>query len=205
MTVQNGDILKVTFEVSTADGSVLQNVYHMEARLAAPQADATVVNAIETWIEGAYSELSTELVSTLVQGLCLVDEITWNAGTSEWEVSRNVGSFTPTIGFNNAGEALPNMTTAFAVFSTTRPKSKGRKFVPPFGENNQAASYLTGAALANMADYVTRCLAAATIGPGNTLVYGIVRAAAGEFLEALIGVVTNVLGTQRRRRPGVGA
>lgn len=204
MTVNNGDILKLTFEVTLNDGTIAQNVYHLEARFAAGQSDATVRNEVESWIEAAYSELSPDHVSTITQGLCQLDEIQWNATKSQWEVVRNVGTFTPTIGYNNAGEALPNMSVGFVTFNTSRPKSRGRKFLFPFGEAQQAGTYLVGATVTNMVDFAGRILTAVVIGPGNTLVYGIVRATVEQFLEALVGVVTNVMGTQRRRRPGVG-
>ncbi|MGB7033876.1 MAG: hypothetical protein WBF29_20750, partial [Syntrophobacteria bacterium] len=77
MTVANGDILKVTMEVTLDDGTIAQNVFRLEAQLAAPQADLTVTNAIEVWIEDCYNELSSELVDEITQNLCSVDEESW--------------------------------------------------------------------------------------------------------------------------------
>lgn len=206
MTVNNGDNLKVTMEVTLADGTIAQNVYYLHAELLAQQADLTVVNAIESWIESAYNELSADLVSTITQNLCTVQEIDWNAVKAVWEVVRLVGYFTPTITYGNAGEALPNMTSAFATFATLRPKSRGRKFLFPFGEDRQAGTYLIGAALADMADYATIILNSITLSPLNLLWSGVPRSGVNEFLWPLyVGTVTDLLGTQRRRRPGVGA
>ena len=48
MTVQDGDHLKVTFDVTLEDGSHSQNVYWLEAVLLTPFSDSAVVTAIET-------------------------------------------------------------------------------------------------------------------------------------------------------------
>ena len=205
MAVQNGDIVKVAMEVTLNDGTIAQNVYHFRAALPSPEGDASVVAGIETWLEGAYSELSSELVNTITQNSCPVDIVEWNATEGIWETTYHVGDCDPTIGFNNINEALPNMTAALCTLNTARPKSRGRKFLFPFGEDVAGNSYLTGAALANMADYATRILVAINFGIAADLIPGIVRATEDTFLDYAVAIVTNVLATQRRRRPGVGA
>jgi hypothetical protein len=205
MSTQDGDILKLTMEVTLNDGTIAQNVFYFECEFAAGQADGTVLNTLETWIETAYTNLTDELVSTITQNLCTVQEIEWNATESAWEVTRLVGYFTPTITFGNSGEALPNQASAFATYQTARPKSRGRKFLFPFGETTQNGTYLISTALNAMADFADDTLLDATIGPLNDMVPGVPRIGVANFLQYTGAVVTNVLGTQRRRRPGVGA
>lgn len=205
MTVTNGDILKVVAEFTLESGTIAQNVYYLIADLIADQADLSVVNAIELWIESAYGQLSAQLYNTITQNVCSVNEIGWNAVSEQWEVTRFVGLFTPTIAFSAAVDGLPDQVAALATFTTTRPKTRGRKFMIPFGEASQDSSYLNPAALTAMADYADDILDGIFLGPLNELYSGVPRQAVGEFYEFIMGIVTNVLGTQRRRRPGVGA
>lgn len=205
MAVSDGDILKTTFEVTLDDGSIAQNVYYHRADLLFPLTDAAALSGIEIYLENAYTQLTAELVNTINQNLCTLQQIEWNSGESIWEVTRLVGYFTPTIVFNNATEGLPNQSSAFATFLTLRPRSFGRKFIMPFGEDRQAGTYLISAALTAMADYADDVLTAIPIAALEYLIPGIPRTGVELFLDFTGAVVTNVLGSQRRRRPGVGA
>lgn len=205
MTVASGDILKATMQVLLADGSIAQNVYHLLAQFAAPQADLSVQNAVEVWLEEMYSELASEHVDTITQDICTLQEVQFNDVLDKWEVFRLIGLFIPTITYGNISEALPSQSSAFASFNTARPKSHGRKFLFPFGEDRQAATILISAALTAMADYADVALNNISLGPLNDLVPGIVRTSFDVFLPYTIAIVTDVMGTQRRRRPGVGA
>ena len=205
MTVANGDILKVTMEVTLDDGTIAQNVFRLEAQLAAPQADLTVVNAIEVWIEDCYNELSSELVDEITQNLCSVDEESWNAVLGAWEVTRNVGLFTPTVTYGNLSDPLPNACAATATFDTDRPRSNGRKGMFPFGEDQQGSGFLEPSTLTAMAGFAAEVLAGILLSPFNNLVPGIIRVGVDAFLPFISASVTNVLGSQRTRKPGIGA
>lgn len=204
MSTQNGDIVKVTFEVSLHDGTIAQNVHYFKCEFAAAQSDAGVTSAIETWIETAYGELTPNLPSSMTQRVCTVQEIAWDAIDGQWEVTRLIGYFTPTISFTNASDELPNQSSAFATFNTSRPKSRGRTFVMPFGEDRQDGTYLISAALTDMTDFADELLDDIVLGPLNELIPGIPRQALEVFLPFTLGIVTDLLGSQRRRRPTVG-
>lgn len=205
MTVQPDDVLKVTFEVELHDGTIAQNVHYFHAILIAPMTDAQALIGIELWVEDAYNQLSGSLPASMTQRLCTVQTIDWNAGESKWEVTGLIGYFTPTISFVNASDELPNQSSAFATFNTTRPKSRGRKFAMPFGEDTQDGTYLTAAALSDMTDWADEILDNVVFGALEYFVPGIPREAVDVWLDFVGAVVTNVLGSQRRRRPGVGA
>jgi len=133
-----------------------------------------------------------------------VDEVEWNATDSFWEVVRQVGFFTPGITYTNGVDPLPNQVAAIATFPTFRPKSRGRKFLPPFGEDQQDAGILNSTALTALANWATDALADVVVSSGNELLTGVPREAADVFLTLASYVVTDILGTQRRRKPGVG-
>lgn len=205
MTVASGDILKATHQVLLADGSIAQNVYYLQALFASGQTDQTVMDAVEVWFEDMYDELAAELMATMLQDWCTLQEIQFNDITDQWEVYRLIGLFLPSDTFGNVSEALPNQTSAFASFNTARPKSRGRKFLYPFGEDRQAATILISAALTAMSNYAAIALNDVVIDVLNHLLPGIPRAAFDVFLPYTVAIVTDVMGTQRRRRPGVGA
>lgn len=204
MTVENDDVLKVVMEVLLESGTIAQNVYYFKADLVASQANLTVTNAIEVWIETLYSELSSQLPNTMTQRVCSVDKIEWNAVDEFWETVASVGLFTPTIGFNNLSEPLPNQCAPLATFNTFLPRSRSRKFLFPFGEDQQDASFLIAAALTALGNYADEALDSIVIGPLNELDPGVVQTALGVFLTFANAVVTDLIRTQRRRVQGIG-
>lgn len=204
MTVNNDDYLKVTMEFNMPDGSIAQNIFHFKASLTGPYSDALIIGFIETYMEDAYGELSTSLPDTMSQRLCTVQEIAWASSTASWEVTKTLGYFTPTIAFSDTSEPLPNQSSAFVTFNTSRPKSKGRKFAPAFGEDRQSGTFLIAAALSDMTDFANEILAGVFVAALNSLIVGVPRTGVETWLPFTGGVLTNVLGSQRRRRPTVG-
>lgn len=204
MAVENGDILKVTQAITLGDGSIAQNVYYLRAALAGSYGDATVVTAIADWMDDAYGEVSASLPNDFAHRLSQVDEVQFNATSGEWEVVRTLGYYTATFALSALADPLQNASSATAVFNTSRPKSRGRKAMFPFDEGSQGAGYLESAALTRMAAYAAEVLDGIVLAPLNTLVAGVIRAGVDTFLDFIVGSVTNVLGTQRTRKPGVG-
>lgn len=204
MSISNGDIIKVVMEVLLESGTISQNVYYFIAALTSPEGNTSVTTEVETWIEALYSNLSSQLPNSMTQRVCSVDQIEWNATEEFWETVQSVGLFTPTIGFNNAGEPLPNQCAALATFHSLLPRSRGRKFLFPFAEDQQDASFLVAAALTALAAYAADAMDVITFAPLNTLTPGIVRTAVGVFLEFNNATVTDLIHTQRRRTQGVG-
>lgn len=202
MTVSNGDVIKLVVEGLLEDGTIAQNVFYLLAELAAPQADQSVLNALETWVESAYAEVLGAMVDDLTFNDIVADVIEWNV--DKWETTYHIGTedvdLTPTSTF----DAFPNQVAPFATFNTIRPKSKGRKFLFAFADDTALGSYLTAGTVTAIVDFATEVLTTIVLGPFNELVPGIVRTGVNQFLEFQSAVVTNVVGTQRRRRPGVG-
>lgn len=205
MSLSNSDVIKVTFEVSLEDGTIAQNVYYMGCVFpGGDQTDTAVKNAVQPWIAAAYNELSAEHVSTITQNQCHIHKMAWDAGEGEWYVDRFVADFTPSVTYGNATESLPNQCAAHAQFETTRPKSFGRKFLFPWGEDRQDQGYMISAALTDLADYAAAILDDAVVDGSNVLTAGIIRVGVNTFLGFTGAVVTDLIRTQRRRVPGVG-
>ena len=202
MTVENGDILKVTTEFTLPSGTITQNIYHLRAQLAAPQADLSVQNAVEVWIEDIYAELEAATKSTVVANLCSIDKVEWDG--SKWEVVANVGVFTPAFTPTAIQDIMPDQISPFIIYQTTRPKTKGKKFHFGFTENDFSGAFYTPALVNALVAAAAEVLAGIFLGPLNDLVPGVPRSTVNIFYDFMSAVVTNVTGTQRRRRPGVG-
>lgn len=203
MAILAGDIVKTTMSFGILDGTVCQNIFHHQRIGVGVFTDAAIVTAIEEWAEAMYAELVTAIKDDVVALLCSVDRVEWVI--DEWKITENIGVFTPDFVPTLVSEALPNMDSAFVVLKTARPKTIGRKFLPPFGESQQNASYLVAAAVEDVVAWADDAVNDITLQVLDYMRPGVVRTGFDAWFPFTVGIVTNLLGTQRRRRPGVGS
>lgn len=205
MSVLDGDILRISVNFELGDGTQYQNIYHMVRDGTDAYSDAVHITAIETKIEAMYQTIVSQVLADVTEQLSFVDRVEFNEITDQWAVVENIGTFTPTFVPVNAGEGLPYQSAPYIIFKTQRPKSVGKKFLFPFAEDQQDETILTGAAVTAMTAFGVSVLNALTVGGDATLTFGITRTGIGIFLNFLVAVVNDVIGSQKRRRPGVGA
>lgn len=205
MAVLDGDILRISVNFELGDGTQYQNIYHMIRDGTDVVSDAAHVLAIKGRMENMYDELIGAVLNDVVSRLSFVDRIEFNEITDQWEVVENIGTFTTSFTPVNAGEGLPYQSAPYIIFKTQRPKSVGKKFLFPFAEDQQDETILTGGAVAAMVAFGVFVLASLELGGDATLTMGIVRTGIQTFLNFLVAVVNDIIGSQRRRRPGVGA
>lgn len=203
MSISNGDIVRTTANFTLPDGTLYQNVFHHQRTGVGIISDAAHVTAIEAWLENMYNEIITYVKSTTTEALCSVDRVAFSIDA--WEVVENIGVFTPD--FNPAGgtNQLPNQVSPYVIFKTERPKSVGRKFLFPFIEEATNASILEEAAIEDIVAWADDAVNSITLQALDYLVPGIPRTGVDSWLPFTLAVVTNIVGSQRRRRPGVGA
>lgn len=203
MTVVAGDILRTTVNFALGDGSQYQNVFHHQRTGIAIIGDPSHVSTLKAWAEAMYAELVDIVKNNVVEQLSFVDKVDWS-GTA-WEVVENIGTFTPTFAPTAVGDALPNQVSPFVVFKTARPKSVGRKFLFPLTEAEQDAGIMIAGAVAAIVQWADDAVNDVTLTAGNFLVPGIPRTGVDSWLEFTVAIVTDLVGTQRRRRPGTGS
>lgn len=203
MALDTGDIIRTTASFTLGNGTICQNIFHHMYTGVPGIADSTVLSAIDGWLEAMYAEIDDLVKDDVVANLAFVSQVEWVE--TRWEVTRNLGTVTMTFTPTVATDALPNMDSAFVTQKTLRPKTVGRKFLIPFAETQQADSYLIGSAVTAVVAWAADSIDDVYLGPVNDLHPGVVRTGVDSFLEFTVAVVTNVLGTQRRRRPGVGS
>ncbi|GAG73185.1 unnamed protein product, partial [marine sediment metagenome] len=169
-----------------------------------PLAEQVVLDAVEGWVETLYAFLNSYITDTVELSDGTIDVIEWNSGESFWEVVQNVGIYSPTDSFAGATDELPNQCSAFVIGNTARPKSKGRMFAFPFDEASQEHGILVGGALAALGQFAGQYVADQAIA-GDSLQSGIVRETTSDWLGFITASYGDVIGTQRRRRLGIGA
>lgn len=203
MAIVLGDILRTTVNHALADGSLFQNVYHHRRTGVGVFTDQQFVDNLELWVEAMYGEIVTVVDAAVTEQLCSVDKVDFVVDA--WEVIEHIGTFVPTIAYSAAGEALPNQISAFISFQTPRPRTVGRKFLFPMTEAESDAGVITAGTVTKLVAFADDAVNDYTMSAGNYLVPIVVRTGVDEYQELMIAIVTNLLGTQRRRRPGTGA
>lgn len=206
MAILAGAILRTTVNFTLGDGSLYQNVYHHQR--VGPGlllTDQDHVDALDAWAEAMYAEVDDQVATNVTETLSTVDRVEFVAGA--WEVTESIGTFTISFVPTQAlGSAMPNQVSPFASFKTDRPKTVGRKFLFPFVEGSFDSGLVNAAALAAMVAYADDAVNNVVVdAPLDYLIPGVVRTGVDSFEEYTVAIVTNVAGTQRRRRLGYGA
>ena len=205
MAVLNGDVLRVTANFELGDGTQYQNVYHYVRDGTDPFSDAVHVAAILAHQQAAYVALETIVNSDATQQLSFVDRVEFNEIVDEWRVVENIGTYTIAWTPDGVDDTLPYQSSPYVVFKTQRPKSVGKKFLFPITEDRQADTVMTGGTVTAIVAYAAQILTAIELGGDATLSGVIVRTGVQTVLPLLVAVVSDILGSQKRRRPGVGA
>lgn len=203
MALGVGDIVRTTINFLLPNGVEYQNVFHHIFDGIGGVSDAAVVADIKTWAETMYDEIVGDVKTGTLEQLSYVDQVEFVV--DQWEVVANIGTFTPVFVPTSASEQSANQIAPFVVGKTARPKSVGRKFMFPTTESGQNAGVLAAGVLTNLVAWADDYVNDIVIDVANDLHPGIIRAGVNDFLVFTMGVVTDLVGTQRRRRPGYGA
>lgn len=203
MALGVGDIIRTSCNFLLGSGDQYQNVFHHIFDGIGGVSDAAVVADIETWSDAMYSELNAQVDQNIVEQLSSVDQVEWTG--SAWEIVANIGVFTPDFTPGSSVGQLPNQSSPFVVFKTERPKSVGRKFLFPVAAANQDSGILGGGTVTAIVAWAFDALNDIEIDVANVLHPGIIRVGVNDFLPFTVSIVTNLIGSQRRRRQGDGA
>lgn len=198
MTVQNGDIIRVTCKLAHNSGvDDIQNVYHYKAVLGTPASDLLIHNTIAANMELAYTEINTRIPNT-----------TTYTTIESWNVTQDapmVEAAWPTLtAGTGTGEFMPAQCAPLCLFSTATARSQGRKYLPFLREADMNGGILSAATLADIADMIAILLAVLDPGDGN-LYIGNWRKTPARFAQWVAGEVQSIVRTQRRRVRGVGS
>jgi len=205
MSVDDGDYLSCDASFTLGDGTIAQNRFRFLADFSVgSEDDQDVLDGLESRMETMYATINSKVSNEVTPNLFTVSELEWSIADTQWLKTRELGTFTPTITFINAGDALPNQCAPFVTAKTLRPRTVGRKFVLPFCEDQQNEGVLSAGAVTQLTSWASYYIAAITISAGNNLRPGVVREGVQGWNTFTAVVVSDIIGTQRRRMPGRG-
>lgn len=205
MAIVDQDILRVSANFELGDGTQYQNIWHCIRDGTDVYTDQQHIDAIELKLEAAYADIASMVPTDVTEQLCFVDRVAFDAVESDWRVVENIGTFTPSFSPAAGTEGLPFQSSAYIYFKTIRPRTVGKKYLFPFLETFQTDTILSAGAVTDVAAMATEILTAIVLGGDATLTFGVPRTGVNSWYNFLVAVVSDVLGSQRRRKPGVGA
>ena len=205
MAVESGAKIKAVMEMVMADGSIVQNVYHYRLAGGGTLTEEEVVDEITDQLELMYAAVSVYIDQNITVNPTVVYEIEWNTEDKKWETLRVLGEkllqWTP----DGLEDPLPNQCAATVSAATERPKSRGRKFLPGWGDQSVTGGDLNAGSMGALAAYAALYVQTLIVDVAQSLIPGIPRSAAFAFLDFTAAAINSVIGTQRQRKPGVGA
>jgi hypothetical protein len=187
-------------EINLPDGVIAMNIFYFEAVFQDDQADEAVISNLEVWVEALYDNVKDELSDQVSLGEFVA--YTFNTLLDRWD---NFGTGTPTLGGTETTSMLPHGVAGLVRAYSTNPRSIARKYIPGFGEIEQADGTWLAGALTAMAGFGHAWSTERTISANNDLVPAV--------FDTTLKIVHQLNGTevvlaepayQRRRRPGVG-
>lgn len=197
MTIQPGDVLRVTWEMQDAGGNTFQNVYYWRHGGIAPVADSVFLAA-------AAAHIDTAMVNLHPFQMDNVDPTVMKTYNETQADPLDDVDLSPLSGGSGGPDSLPFQVSGLVTFSTGLRKSLGKKYMGPIiraattGSGNLSPTLQTA-----LAAYASQILTNLTAG-GETFLVGHYRAATAVFVDWIGSIVENIFATQRRRKPGVG-
>lgn len=204
MAIETDDIFTqvITFAIGTGDE--FQNKFTWKYT-GSGYSEAGLIGGMDTWAENFYELMDDQMVSTTSAFVSEYDKIAWDDVDDVWETVANIGMGSGAVTLLNATDLLPFQCAPCLVGFTAKPKSRGRKSIPLFCEDQQAASTWVAAAetalIAALAEYLT----SHTIVTNHDVVPGVASTTWGIFLPFVSGLVKDIVFTQRRRTLGRGS
>lgn len=202
MTVSSGEVVKAVATHELLDNVISQSVWYWIVSSAAPVAYSTVLAAIKTEIETIYALMQAHIETDTHLTDLVVNKWEYNA-TEGWHTGALVGIDTLSDSFSSAADMLPHACAMTITGFTQDPNVRSRKSFGGFTEDKVLDSDVTAPVTTAMANALGEWLTARTLGGSDELLPG-VPAATGVFEYLLYGLVSDLIGSQRQRKPGVG-
>lgn len=206
MTVSNGNVLRVATRFTGVHQQDIMNVWYFRADFAAPQADTTVVTAVDAYLSSAIVPFDGYLDNSISPLDMKVDVVQWLNG--KWEVVQNVGTaaWGSTITPASTADALPEGASALAFLRVGLGKHQGRKFLGGFAEDgNSPSGALDSTMQTTILSGLATLLTPAIISAGNEIATVVLDHTDGTVRDVIELALNGFWAYQRRRRPGVGS
>jgi len=203
MTIETGDYVRAVIEMSLPGTVTALNVWDWacEAAPGGGVADGDVCDAVETKLEAMYDDIKGYLTSDVSTGIATIYEMEWSV--DKWQVKKIMGTRSCVVTGTDAGDSLPNQMAAVLVFPSTLSKSRGRRYIGGLAEAAVTENSCVSGAATAFAAFLTEYLTDITSIADTVLAPAYLRKGGTHFAIST-GILSEFLGVQRRRRPGVG-
>lgn len=199
MTISSGETFRAVVTLDMPESQIAQIVLGLLCE-SGSCTDAQLLTAAATWLQSAFDRLDTIVHDQVDIQDCVISEVAWSV--TYWEVQRLIGTCFPTFAPTNTGEMLPHACSAVITMPTVKPKKRGRINIPGLAEDQQSDSLLVvgaATALANFGNDIKTAFA-----PGSASMLYVILGQGGTVNGADSVAVNGIIGSQRRRKPGVG-
>lgn len=188
--------IKVVLKGRFDDTSITNNVFYFTCP---PQDSATVVEMIGYWMAEYLGW--TLIVTSASFTYFAYDVFLWDTGDDDWYLVAEVG-----IG-EGQGQAdtsyNANQDAAVLIARTGDGTNPGKKFIPAIADGGMVNGVLTGDMLDDLANVLAWWITVFDAGPDNLT--PVIISKIGHIIHPIVGgVVDLIIGSQRRRKPGVG-
>jgi len=198
MTVDPGDIIRVTAKMDYIGVDDIQNVYHTEHDGGTSVDESDFMLALAAHLDTAYG-----YVADILEDNVLFTEI--DAYNLTQDAPMLPIDWPTLVNGDIVGDTLPLQAAALVSFATRTKKSVGRKYISGVAETMQeAGGQLTTAALALLQDFGDELLVGFTVSTVG-FQWGNYRASDGRFAQWETATPRLIMATQRRRRRSVGS
>ena len=205
MPLDDGEILKAVVPIEMDDGTVTNQVFHWIANVTSEVNNGSLLTLVGQFLDALYTYIDDLIADSCVFLPYYLTRITWDDVAGAWQMAEYIGEVSSNVTPADVNEALPNQMAATVRATTPRPRSYGRKFIPGFTEGHQDGGILSGTATTALANFVADYIDDIDLGAVGALSPGVPRTNEEVFLDFITGVVNDVMGTQRKRKPGVGS
>jgi len=206
MAVQDGEIVRVVVRFKrTGSGDIVNRYYWQYSGVG--DSDQDIQTNVVLKVNEMYDNFYGQLWSGLDPFDIKADVVDWLDGKETTVRTVFVTSWTMTNAPSGGTDSMPPMDAAIINYRTLRPQTFGRKYIGGFLESVQNGGDLTSAFVTQLEAFVVDHLVdiITTNGTMNPGVLGKTFNVIDHFWPFLEGVVSSLVGTQRRRRANRGA
>lgn len=202
MTVTQGTYLKGVVTWALPQLVVAQNVFYWQLKGLSPVADAFLVAAVQTGLEAMFDNLGADWSNDAALESFILNEWEYD-GEDGWHTGRYVGEDTLTDNFESSTDMLPHAVAATITANTANVKTRSRKSLPGVIDSGANDSILQAPTIAAVVAWTVDWISDMFVDTNEHLEPG-VPGLEGIWYPLLLGFLSGVVGSQRRRKPGIG-
>lgn len=203
--MDTGEILRVAVTYKDGWGSDIVNTWTYQYTGNTVN-DDDVADDVKDEMSNVYEELHTYVNDGTDPDTIKIDVIEWNGTKIVTDRTIFDGAFTPVTVPGAADHGLPPTTAPLITGNTNVPKRRARKYLLPIVETESSFGECSATVLTALATLALEWLNGKSVDGGQGLIKPCIMSTVDGAVHLILeAIVRSTLGTQRRRRRGVGS